>query len=365
MHVMNRLRHTFTVAFSLLLAGALLWVGCDSSGGMSGTAQGAFTLNLTDDPADLDSAVVTIERVTLVTEDGAENEDEDDDDGEDGDDSDDDGDEDEGVITLTDQTRTIDLLRLQNGVDSTLANEVTVPEGEYTQLRLVLKDSTGANYVVTNSGEKQDLQVPSGAQSGIKIVLPGEVEVENDGDQLAVTLDFDAEDSFIETGNGQHIFKPTVRVKNVFVNGETVQTVSVEGAVSSAGSDAVAVDSIGFAVTNRTDFDDDDGVSGPGDLQPGQIVEVEGTIRSDGTFEALDVEVEDDSEVERSIMAPLEAVSTADSTLTQLGVAIQVTENTEFDDDEGLEALETGTQVETDYYLDNGRFATEVEREDD
>jgi hypothetical protein len=92
---------------------------------------------------------------------------------------------------------------------------------------------------------------------------------------------------------------------------------------------------------------------------------VEGTIRSDGTFEALDVEVEDDSEVERSIMAPLEAVSTADSTLTQLGVAIQVTENTEFDDDEGLEALETGTQVETDYYLDNGRFATEVEREDD
>ena len=357
---MHQFRHTFILAFSLLITGGLLWVGCDSSGGVSGPAEGAFTLNLTDDPADLDSAVVTIDRVTLVTEDGAENDDEDD-----GDDDDDGEDEEEGVITLTDQTRTIDLLRLQNGVDSTLAEEVTVPEGEYTQLRLVLKDSTGANYVITNSGEKQNLQVPSGAQSGIKIVLPGEVEVENDGDQLAVTLDFDAEDSFVETGNGKHIFKPTVRVKNVFVNGETVQTVSVDGAVSSTGSDIVSVDSIDFAVTSRTDFDDDDGLSGPGDLQSGQIVEVEGTIRSDGTYEALDVELEDDSEVERSIAAPLEAVSATDSTLTQLGVTIQVTSTTEFDDDGGLSALETGTQVETDYYLDNGRFATEVEREDD
>lgn len=357
---MTRFRHTFLLAFSLLITAGLLWVGCDSSGGLSEPAQGTFTLNLTDDPADLDSAVVTIDRVTLVTEDGEENDDE-----EDGDDDDDGEDEEEGVVTLTDQTRTIDLLRLQNGIDSTLAEDVTVPEGEYTQLRLVLKDSTGANYVVTNSGETQDLQVPSGAQSGIKIILPGEVEVENDGDQLAVTLDFDAEESFVETGNGQYKFKPTVRVKNVLVNGETVQTVSVDGAVSSTGSDVVSVDSIDFAVTRRTDFDDDDGVSGPGDLQAGQIVEVEGTIRSDGTYEALDVEVEDDSEVERSITAPLDAVSTTDSTLTQLGVTIQVTSNTEFDDDGGLGALEEGLQVETDYYLDNGRFATEVEREDD
>ncbi len=355
---MTRFRHTFLLAFSLLITAGLLWVGCDSSGGLSEPAQGTFTLNLTDDPADLDSAVVTIDRVTLVTEDGAENEDDDE-----GDDDDDGEDEEEGVVTLTDQTHTIDLLRLQNGIDSTLAEDVTVPEGEYTQLRLVLKDSTGANYVVTNSGEKQDLQVPSGVQSGIKIILPGEVEVENDGDQLSVTLDFDAEESFVETGSGQHIFKPTVRVKNVFVNGETVQTVSVDGAVSAATSSTVSVDSIDFAVTNRTDFDD--GVSGPGDLQAGQAVEVEGTIRSDGTFEALDVEREEEGEVERSITAPLESVSTTDSTLTQLGVTIQVTENTEFDTDGGLSALESGVQVETDYFLDNGRVATEVEREDD
>ncbi|MFP4227984.1 MAG: DUF4382 domain-containing protein [Salinivenus sp.] len=347
---MQRFRPTLTLALSILVAGTLLWAGCDSSGSAGGPAEGQFTLNLTDDPADLDSAVVTIDRVDLVTEDG-----------EDGD-GDDDGD---GTITLTDQTRTIDLLQLQDGVDSTLAEDVTVPEGEYAQLRLVLKDSTGANYVITNTGEQQNLEVPSGAQSGIKIVLPGEVEVENDGDEFAVTLDFDAEDSFVETGNGQHIFKPTVRVKSVFVNGESVQMVSVDGRVSSTSSDAVTVDDIEFAVTNRTEFDDDDGVSGPGDLQEDQVVEVNGRLQDDGTYEALDVEVEDDSEVERSITAPVEEVSIEDSTITQLGVTIQVTENTEFDDDGGLSAIETGTRLETDYYIDNGRFATEVEREDD
>lgn len=348
---MQRFRPTLTLALSVLVAGALLWAGCDSSGGVSGPAEGQFTLNLTDDPANLDSAVVTIDRVDLVTEDGEEGSD------------DDDGDENEGVITLTDQTRTIDLLQLQDGVDSTLAEGVTVPEGEYTQLRLVLKDSTGANYVITNSAEKQNLQVPSGAQSGIKIVLPGEVEVENDGDEFAVTLDFDAEDSFVETGNGQYNFKPTVRVKSVFVNGESVQMVAVDGKVSSATSDAVSVDSIEFALTDRTEFGED--LSGPGDLQDGQVVEVEGRVQDDGTYEALDVEAEDDTEVERSITAPVDDVSTTDSTITQLGVTIQVTDNTEFDDDGGLSAIETGMRLETDYYLDNGRFATEVEHEDD
>ena len=358
---MTRLRRTYTFALSLLIAVGLVWVGCDTSGSMTGPAQGSFTLELTDDPADLDSAVVTIDRVNLVSED-AEGDGEDTDDGDDDDEGEDD---EEGIITLTEETRTVDLLRLQNGVTSTLAREVTVPEGEYTQLRFVLKDSTGAHYVITNSGEKQTLQVPSGAKSGIKIVLPGEVEVEDDGDQLAVTLDFDAEESFVETGNGQHIFKPTIRVESVFVNGQSVQTISMEGAVSSASASAVSVDSINFAVTDRTEFDGDNGASSPADLQAGQVVEVEGTIREDGTYEALELEVEGDDEVERSLTAPLDAVSPSDRTFTQLGVVFQVTDNTEFDDDNGLSALESGARVETEYTLDGQRIVTEVEREDD
>lgn len=361
-------KNSFALALGLALATGLLIIGCDSTGGMSGSAEGQFTLNLTDAPADLDSAVVTIDQVLLVSEDAADDDDDgDDDDGDDdgedddGDDDDDDGEDEEGIITLTDSTRQIDLLQLQGGVNTTLAN-VTVPEGEYAQLRLVLGDE---NYVVVD-GERQMLQVPSGKQSGIKIVLPGEVEIENDGDRLEVTLDFDVEESFVETGNGDYIFKPTVKVKEVFVNGESIETVSVDGTVSSASSDVVAVDSIPFAVTEETEFDGDDGASSPSDLQVGQTVEVEGTVGSDGSLEALELEVEDDDEPERSITARIESVSPSDSTLAQLGVTIRVTDRTEFDDDEGLDGLETGERVETDYVFRNGaRVATEIEDEDD
>jgi len=343
-------QRSFAFAVGVLLFAGLLVVGCDSSGTAPGSAEGQFTLNLTDAPADLDSAVVTIDRVELVSEDAEDDDDNGDDDG-----------EEEGIITLTDSTRQIDLLQLQGGVNTTLAN-VTVPEGEYAQLRLVLGDT---NFVVVN-GERQMLDVPSGQQSGIKIILPGEVEIENDGDRLEVTLDFDVEDSFIKTGNGNYKFKPTVKVKRVFVNGEAIETASVDGTVSSASSDAVAVDSISFAITDKTEFDGDNGASSPSELQVGQVVEVEGTVQSDGALEALEVDVEDDDDPERSITARLESVSESDSTISQLGVTIRVTDSTEFDTDVGLSGLDSGDRVETDYEFQSGvRLATEIEDEDD
>jgi len=384
----------FAFAFGLALVVSLVVVGCDSTGTMSGTsepggttssAEGQFTVNLTDAPADLDSAVVTIDRVELVSEDadddGTEDEDGEEDDGDDenGDDDNDgdddtgeeeEADDDDGIVTLSDSTRQIDLLRLQGGVNTTLA-DVTVPAGQFSQLRLVLGDT---NYVVVD-GEREMLKVPSGKQSGIKIILPGEVEIQNEGDQLEVTLDFDVEESFIETGNSdagngqagnRYIFKPTVKTKEVFVNGQSVETVSVDGTVTDISTDAVAVDSISFAVTERTEVESDAGSLSLSDVQGGDIVEVEGQVRSDGSLEALKLEVENEEDLERSITARVESVSQADSTVTQLGVMIQVTDSTEFDDDGGLGDIESGDRVETEYEFQNGnRLATEVESEED
>ena len=317
-------------------------------------AQGDFALKLTDAPANVDSAVVTVDRVTLVSDDA---EDDSDDDSEvEGDDESDDGDDD-GPITLTDSTRQIDLLQLQGGVTETLA-DVTVPEGEYGQLRFVLGSE---NYIVLDDGTRQSLQVPSNT---IRIVLP-EVEIENDGDRIEVTLDFDVDESLIEQGNGQYRFKPTIKVKNVFVNGRSIQTVEVDGAVSAASSSEVSVDSIPFAVTSRTEFDGENGASGPADLQAGQSVEIEGTLLDDGTLEAREIEVSDD-EAERSITAPVQSVSTSDSTLTQLDVTMLVTDSTEFDDDGGFGGIESGDRVETDYVFDGvDRVATSIEGDDD
>jgi hypothetical protein len=199
----------------LALCLGLTVAACDTTGSDSDDATGRLTVLLTDTPANLDSAIVTIRRIDLVPEDAEEG---------------DDGDEDDEseILRFPVEERPIDLLQLQDGVTTTLA-DVDVPAGEYEQIRLVLGEE---NYVVAD-GERQDLQVPSGEQSGIKILLPDEVEVENDGDEIELTLDFDVHDSFVLRGNGRYLFKPTVRVQDVQINGDAMDMVSVEGAVTS------------------------------------------------------------------------------------------------------------------------------------
>jgi hypothetical protein len=209
------------------------------------------------------------------------------------------------------------------------------------------------------------LSVPSGQQSGIKILLP-EVDIEIDGDQIDITLDFDVEESLIEQGNGNYRFKPTIKVKNVFVNGQSIETVSVDGVVTSvdAGSDMISVEEIGFTTTATTEIEGDN-VSSIGDFQVDQYVEVEGTRLNSGTLEAREIETED-SEDERSITARIDSKDAEEQSVTLLGVPVQVTSDTEFDDS-NFDALASGDRVEVDYTLnsDGQRIAMEIENEDD
>jgi hypothetical protein len=127
-----------------------------------------------------------------------------------------------------------------------------------------------------------------------------------------------------------------------------------------ASAGTVAVDSIDFVTTSKTEFDDDASLS---TLSVGQYVEVEGTVPSEGSgLQAREIEV-DDEENEYAITARIESLG--DQSLTVLGTPIQVTDNTEFDDDGGFQALQTGTRVEVEYQVQNNiRVATEIERED-
>lgn len=140
-----------------------------------------------------------------------------------------------------DPARKINLLDLMNGVLEELG-QTSLPEGTYTQIRLVLEPNTGgllANSVVPTGGAEQALDTPSAVQSGIKLNHPFTVEA----DQLAdIVLDFDACRSIVRRGNGTYGLKPVIKALPRTQTG-IVGTVDValSGVVVSAQKDGVVI----------------------------------------------------------------------------------------------------------------------------
>jgi hypothetical protein len=119
---------------------------------------------------------------------------------------------------------TVNLLDLVNGVREDLGIAV-LGQGTYTQMRLIIGNSPDnslnifsqhhpyANYVIdqSNPANVYELKVPSGSQTGFKVVAGFEI---NANDTTELILDFDANRSVIEAGNsGQWLLKPTVKIK--------------------------------------------------------------------------------------------------------------------------------------------------------
>lgn len=169
-----------------LAVGGVAGCGSDSTGPGD---EGRMTVLLTDAPFPFDlvaEANVVIERVDVVGE--------------------------FGVETIAEGELAYNLLELQNGVTAVLAS-ATLPEGPITQIRLIVSSAD----VVLKDGTTFDLTVPSGAQTGIKILTPG-VDV-SAGAETTTTLDMDVSESFIVLGNADtmagiqgFLFTPVVRV---------------------------------------------------------------------------------------------------------------------------------------------------------
>ena len=97
----------------------------------------------------------------------------------------------------------VDLIALE-GKSIFLASEL-LPSGKYTQLRVFLE---GHATIVVN-GEPYPLNIPSVGQTGIKLIH----QFEMIPDRITkLTLDFDAEKSIIETGNGKYKLKPVIGI---------------------------------------------------------------------------------------------------------------------------------------------------------
>lgn len=200
--------------FAILSMGAFLLLACGGGGGGTSGGTGTLSVALTDASTDDYRAVyVTIKRVDVHRDGGS-------------------------WETVSEPKATYNLLELVNGVRETLGLK-DLPAGHYTQMRLILDsrpDNTRnilgnrhpyANYFIDRSDGEVELKVPSGLQTGVKIVRGFTI---SSGGTTEIILDFDAARSIVQAGaSGQWLLKPTIKVL------ETRELCRIEGSAGQGG----------------------------------------------------------------------------------------------------------------------------------
>lgn len=109
-----------------------------------------------------------------------------------------------GWVDLNTNAGIYNLLGLQNGVDTLLATG-TVPSSLVKEIRLVL----GTDNSIKVNGLVFPLTIPSGSASGLKI----KVNKQLSGSIDSLLIDFDAALSVHQTGGGDYMLKPVLKIK--------------------------------------------------------------------------------------------------------------------------------------------------------
>ncbi|WP_026913813.1 DUF4382 domain-containing protein [Christiangramia portivictoriae] len=236
------------VSFKSLLLATLISVGLvscnddDSEGSAAGMAN--LSIRMTDAPGDYDAVFVDVQGIEIQLE--AD---------EDLDAIDDDATEGSQWVTLDDvDTGIYDLLELTGGVSQLLAN-TEVEAGYVGQMRLIL----GPDNTVVIDGETKALNTPSAQQSGLKLQLNQRLEA---GENYAFLLDFDVDQSIVETGNGSYNLKPVIRLSAEANAGMVVGTTVVPAALNSDVQSLVVLTGNGITVSAYTNANGDFALNG-------------------------------------------------------------------------------------------------------
>lgn len=198
--------HRKTLRAAVLLAAmALPVLACsddENTGPDNGTTQ--LTVALTDAPGGITAAVVTISEIFLV------------------------GDGEESHVSLTTTPVTVNLTDLAN-TTKTLVDAKDIANNNYSELRFVItggyvevEDAEGGTSIFASSPDYEglpagavvtgQLQMPSLAESGLKVDLPEE-DLALDGGSESLLLDFDVSQSFgAAAGNsGMWVMHPVIK----------------------------------------------------------------------------------------------------------------------------------------------------------
>ena len=219
---MRALKLWVWIASSLFIAMLAACGGGESSSSSTGT----LSLNLSDaTTAEYNAVYVTIEEVQVHNDEGG------------------------SWQIVASPNKTYNLLELVNGVREQLG--ITELEtAHYTQMRLIIGKSPDdtinllseshpyANYIIDNTDTYYELKIPSGFQTGVKIV--GGFDINTD-QTTELILDFDACRSVVQAGNsGKWLLKPTIKIASLedfsIINGTVTDdsAAGIEGALVSA-----------------------------------------------------------------------------------------------------------------------------------
>jgi hypothetical protein len=130
-------------------------------------------------------------------------------------------------VVLMEEEIDVNLLSLTNGITELLVDG-DFPVGEYDLVRVYVR---GINVKLTD-GTTYDLNVPSGAQTGIKVFLTPPIAV-NGGLTSELLLDFDVSSSFIPLGSTESVdgitgfnFTPVIKASNMSTTGTLSGTIT-------------------------------------------------------------------------------------------------------------------------------------------
>lgn len=202
------MRHLSSILLSAVVAFGLLFAtGCDSTGSMTesgSSGSGTLTLSMSDASTSktlntrsttsnaqdsITSATVTIAEMSIVPAEDTS----------DGDSTD------TGITVLRTEDFEVDLIDLQTGLDTTLA-EMEIPTGKYSQVRLITKAQAS---VIFKDGSQKDVKIASGPQTGLKVDF-APFTIESADDRVEVTLNWNVQESLKGNPQGTLVITPVI-----------------------------------------------------------------------------------------------------------------------------------------------------------
>lgn len=171
------MKQKIVLSVTLFVLSVILLIACSKDS--DSTTQ--LKVNLTDNPYNATEVNVDIQQVRVNLRDDST-----------------------GWVDLDTYEGVYNLLGLQNGVDTLLA-QVTIPTTTVKEIRFVL----GSNNSIKINDVVYPLTIPSGSESGLKIKINKQLNAGLD----SLLIDFDAALSIHQNGTGDYELKPVLKIK--------------------------------------------------------------------------------------------------------------------------------------------------------